>query len=97
MFILSQLFNICLRFKVHSRPLDVVFKPSLVAQIRHILMQPLLVDQGHTSLGRSSVTSTATLGTFSQGQAGSTLSDKLGQLLGGGAKVTTQVQCGGGS
>ena len=81
------LFYSCFRFKVHSRPLDVVFKPSLVTQIRQILIQPL-VDQGPTSLGRGSNASASTLGAFNQGQASSTLSDKLGQLLGGGAKVT---------
>ena len=66
------------RFKVHSRPLDIIYKQSLLAQIKEMLMEPL-TDHKQTTVS-------AGLDRL-EDHSRSTLSDKLGQLLGGGAKV----------
>ncbi len=63
---------------MHSRPLDIIYKQSLLAQIKEMLMEPL-TDHKQTTVS-------AGLDRL-EDHSRSTLSDKLGQLLGGGAKV----------
>ena len=66
---------------MYSRPLDIIYKQSLLTQIKHILMEPLMDKHPLRTA------STGGLDSFNQEYTRSTLNDKLGQMLGGGSQV----------
>ena len=66
---------------MHSRPLDIIYKPSMVAQVRHVIVGPLMDTE--LTKKREGVRWEEPHHDYTH----STLRDKLGAMLGGGTKV----------